>query len=196
MAKPNVISKEELVQSAQRCIVEKGFDKTTLKAVADSANVTQGTVFYHFKTKEQLFVEVVKHMCETSWKSMQEAAGTSPASTTAEMLSSAKERCGFDSFYHQLFFSSLAAGLQIDSIREQLSQLIGQENAHLTELLTARWQQSPIPGVSLEGWGILLNALIDGLAIQALLSQDFPTDRVYTELERLLLTLQERNRTE
>ncbi|GAA4865733.1 hypothetical protein GCM10023310_51570 [Paenibacillus vulneris] len=196
MAKPNVVSKEELVQSAQRCIVEKGFDKTTLKAVADNANVTQGTVFYHFKTKEQLFVEVVKHMCKASWKSMKEAAGTGPATTPAELLEAAKERCSYDSFYHQLFFSSLAAGLQNDSIREQLSQLIGQENAHLTELLSARWHQSPIPGISLDGWGILLNALIDGLAVQALLSKDFPADRIYTELEQLLLALQERNQTE
>ena len=40
MAKPNVISKQELLE-AQKCVAEKGMDKLTLKAVADQANVSQ-----------------------------------------------------------------------------------------------------------------------------------------------------------
>ncbi|MEC3639149.1 helix-turn-helix domain-containing protein [Bacillus halotolerans] len=32
----------------------------TLKSVAEQANVTQGTVYYHFRTKERWFV-----MCAT-----------------------------------------------------------------------------------------------------------------------------------
>ncbi|AEP86828.1 hypothetical protein [Bacillus spizizenii] len=38
MAKPNIISKEALIQSAKACIVENGLEKLTLKSVAKQAN--------------------------------------------------------------------------------------------------------------------------------------------------------------
>ena len=54
MAKPNVVNKEKLLKAAKEIIAEHGMEKLTLKAVAESAQVTQGTVYYHFKTKDQL----------------------------------------------------------------------------------------------------------------------------------------------
>ncbi|WP_095533075.1 TetR/AcrR family transcriptional regulator [Bacillus halotolerans] len=39
----------------------------TLKSVAEQANVTQGTVYYHFRTKKNLMLEVVRHVCDSSW---------------------------------------------------------------------------------------------------------------------------------
>ena len=57
MARPNVTSKETLIEAAKRRIAEHGLDKLTLKAVAEEAKVTQGTVYYHFRTKEQLVLK-------------------------------------------------------------------------------------------------------------------------------------------
>jgi len=189
MAKPNVISKEELLHSAQRCIVGKGLDKTTLKAVAEASHVSQGTVFYHFRTKEQLILEVVKQMCDASWQTTKAAAAEDDYIAAA--LNDAKERCGYDSSYHQLFFSSLAASFHNESIRGQLGRLVGQENEHVAGMLAERWGSSPVPGMSLEGWGMLINAMIDGLVVQALLSESFPKDAVFKELELLLRFLQQ-----
>ncbi|MEI0735987.1 hypothetical protein VQ056_03810 [Paenibacillus sp. JTLBN-2024] len=35
MAKPNVVSKQELIEAAKQCIVEQGLEKLTLKMVAE-----------------------------------------------------------------------------------------------------------------------------------------------------------------
>lgn len=70
MAKPNVISKRELLQHAKECLAENGMDKFTLRAVADASGVTQGTVYYHFKTKEQLLLDIVEDTCESSWSGL------------------------------------------------------------------------------------------------------------------------------
>lgn len=66
MAKPNVVNKEKLLQAAKEIIAEHGMEKLTLKAVAESAEVTQGTVYYHFKTKDQLLLEVTEAFCKAS----------------------------------------------------------------------------------------------------------------------------------
>ncbi|KIL42023.1 TetR family transcriptional regulator [Gordoniibacillus kamchatkensis] len=180
MAKPNVVTKPELLKAAQQCLAERGIEKTTLKAVAEQANVSQGTVFYHFRTKEQLMIELVQSLCDSSWQSLQKNHAR-----IEEALLSAQERCSYNSTYHRLFFASLAASLQSEPNRQQLGSMIRQENKHLTELLASRWGSSPVDLISLDHWGILMNALIDGLAVQALLDEEFPKEAVFDALRAL-----------
>ncbi|MEF3304352.1 TetR/AcrR family transcriptional regulator [Paenibacillus sp. GYB003] len=182
MAKPNVVTKEELLQAAQQCLAENGIEKTTLKAVADRANVSQGTVFYHFRTKEQLMIELVQSLCDSSWRKQGHGS-------LEEALQAARERCGYDSAYHRLFFASMAASLSFQPNRGRLGSMIRQENGQLTGMLASRWEASPVDGIPMEHWGVLMNALIDGLAVQALLDEAFPKDAIFDALQRLLAFL-------
>ncbi|PYI51347.1 TetR/AcrR family transcriptional regulator [Paenibacillus flagellatus] len=179
MAKPNVVTKDELLQAARHCVAEKGVEKTTLKAVAEQANVSQGTVFYHFRTKEQLMIELVQSLCDASWQSLQQRHGS-----LEEALQAAKDRCGYDSAYHRLFFATLAASLSFQPNRDRLGAMVRQENEHLTVMLASRWGSSPVAGIPTEHWGILMNAMIDGLAVQALLDEDFPKEAVFDSVRR------------
>ncbi|MFC3884432.1 TetR/AcrR family transcriptional regulator [Bacillus songklensis] len=187
MAKPGVVSKKELIQSAKKCIAEKGIDKLTLKAVAEGAKVTQGTVYYHFRTKEQLLLQIVEDVCQESWQNVQQ----SPTDQRLEKaLNGAKARCTKDAIYHSLFFSLVAAGLTQDKIRERIGKLLQEENEVLTNQLSESWKRSPIKGISFRDWGTLMNALIDGLALQALMNPDFSPERTYEAVEALVHYLQ------
>lgn len=175
MAKPNVISKSTLINSAKECIVENGIENFTLRSVADKAEVTQGTIYYHFRTKEQLLVEIVQGICESAWDELSKKDEI----IVKEALQSAKSRCTYDSFFHKLFFSLVAASFNNVKIREQLGQILSLENESLVKKITSAWTQSPINGVDNEAWGIIFNAIIDGIALQAILQKDFPIDKVY-----------------
>ncbi|MBO8171723.1 MAG: TetR/AcrR family transcriptional regulator [Bacillaceae bacterium] len=180
MAKPNIVQKNDLIQSAKACLVEKGIERFTLRAVAEMAGVTQGTVYYHFRTKEQLFLEVVKDICDRSWDDLTRTDDN----FIQEAIASAKSRCSYDSFYHKLFLTLIVSGFHHEQIREQLGEILMKENRVLTDHLSRLWrEESPVEGVSFETWGIMLNAIVDGLAIQALLSKDFPVEKTYEELE-------------
>lgn len=74
------------------------------------ANVTQGTVFYHFRTKEQLMFEIVRDLCRSSWESLKLIPETGHEKIRSA-LDSARSRCTPDSFYHQLFLSLVVSGL-------------------------------------------------------------------------------------
>ncbi|HWO97559.1 MAG TPA: TetR/AcrR family transcriptional regulator [Bacillus sp. (in: firmicutes)] len=181
MAKPNVIRKKDLIECAKECLVDKGIEKFTLRAVAETAGVTQGTVYYHFRTKEQLLLEIVQDICETSWNEISD----SNEFMIKQALDSAKSRCSLDSFFHKLFFTLVAASFNNEKIRDQLGDIILAENRALSGNLANLWSESPIDGVSLETWGIFFNSIVDGLALQALLQKDFPVDNIYKELEQL-----------
>ncbi|AUS09000.1 TetR family transcriptional regulator [Laceyella sacchari] len=186
MAKPNGISKQELIASAMRCIAENGIGKLSLKAVAEGAGVTQGTVYYHFKSKEQLLFQIVKEICETSWNELVNTEHSDLKQAVAQALHSARSRCDYESFYHQVLLSLVVTSFHHPTMREQLGTLFQKENDYLAQLLDRLGAEFLPPEVSPQTAGILFNALIDGLALQALLNRNFPADLVYSELESLL----------
>nr|WP_106782722.1 TetR/AcrR family transcriptional regulator [Lysinibacillus timonensis] len=183
MAKPNVVSNEELIKSAKACLVNNGIEKFTLRAVADLAGVTQGTIYYHFRTKDQLLLAIVQDICEKSWSEINRLEN---ADILSQAIQSAKSRCSYDSFYHKLFFTLVVSSFHNEQIRSQIGEITKSENNALINNLQKLWPKSPIDGVSVETWGILINAIVDGLAIQALVQKDFQVDKTYEELERLL----------
>lgn len=185
MAKPNVISKNDLIKSAKKCLVKNGIEKFTLRAVAETAGVTQGTVYYHFRTKEQLLLDIVKDICDSSWNELSKSDGN----IIKQAIESAKSRCSHDSFFHKLFLTLVVSGFHNNKIREQLEGIILKENKALAENLLKIWPSSPIKGISFDTWAIFLNAVVDGIALQALLSKNFPVEKTYAELEKLFIAL-------
>ncbi|WP_134683660.1 TetR/AcrR family transcriptional regulator [Brevibacillus migulae] len=183
MAKPNVVSKQDLIEAAKSCIAEHGMEKLTLKTVAEKANVTQGTVYYHFHTKNQLMLDVVKDVCQGSWNELSQTTAHDIDISVA--LQAAKERCGPDSFYHRLFLSLVVSGFTHQEIRQELGQLIAFENSMLSEKireLVGDGPDSRVMGISPETWAVIMNAIIDGLAVQSLVSSDFDRERTFAEL--------------
>ncbi|WP_166702347.1 TetR/AcrR family transcriptional regulator [Bacillus albus] len=180
MAKPNVVNKERLLEAAKVIIAEYGMEKLTLKAVAESAQVTQGTVYYHFKTKDQLLLEVTESFCKASWEQIGKDVQLEKA------LQSAESRCVKDSMYHHLFFQLVASGLQNDAMKDKIGGLLHYENQELKGVLHKKIGDTMTTQISTETLSILCNALIDGLALQALFNPSFSTDKVYGDLYMLL----------
>lgn len=194
MAKPNVVTKQDLIESAQRCIQEKGLDKLTFSAVAQGAGVTQGTVYYHFRTKEQLMLEIVQSVCDESWQSVRNfQTAQNLEETMIRALEGARDRCAYDSFYHTLFYSLAVHSLQNPSLRERLREMTERENSHVAAILEELPPASDGSGISLKNRAIMINALIDGLALQALLNPDFPAEEIYSELTAYVLKFMSRH---
>ncbi|WP_096189979.1 TetR/AcrR family transcriptional regulator [Evansella halocellulosilytica] len=191
MAKPNVISKKDLIQFAKESLVINGIERFTLRSVAETAGVTQGTIYYHFRTKDQLLLEIVHNVCEETWT---EISQQNNQHIISQAIHSAKSRCSHDSFFHKLFFTLIASSLNNDKIRSQLGEIIYKENKALSESLSKLWPESPLEGVTLETWGILMNAVVDGIALQALLQKDFPIEKTYKEVEQLFEGLSQLDR--
>lgn len=182
MAKSNVITKNDLIKYAKGCLATNGIEKFTLRSVAEVAGVTQGTIYYHFKTKEQLLLSIVQDISKNSWS---EISQKSNQYIISEAIASAKNRCSYDSYFHKLFSSLLVSSFNNEKMRMQLGDIISNESNVLTQNLSKFWPKSPIDGISLETWGILLTAMVDGLALQALLQKDFPVEKTYEEVEQL-----------
>ena len=50
--------KEKIFDAAVRCFNEKGYHETTIDTIAAKAKISKGGVYYHFKSKKDLFLEL------------------------------------------------------------------------------------------------------------------------------------------
>lgn len=63
-----------LLDAAQSLIEEGGYAAASVMAIADRAGVAAGTLYRHFTSKEDLFVEVFRSVCSREESAMRAAA--------------------------------------------------------------------------------------------------------------------------
>lgn len=54
--------KEVILQAASRLFSEKGFKETSVSEISELTGVAEGTIFYHFKSKEGLFLAILEEL--------------------------------------------------------------------------------------------------------------------------------------
>jgi AcrR family transcriptional regulator len=68
-------SRDEILQAAIRLFAGRGFHETSMSEVARVAHVSKALIFWHFKTKEELFMAVLSRLLEPYVIDFAEEAG-------------------------------------------------------------------------------------------------------------------------
>lgn len=90
-------TRERLLAAAQELIEEGGYAAASVVAIAERAGVASGTLYRHFESKEELFVELFRAVGSHEERAMRAAAeampaGSSEADRLAEVLATFAER--------------------------------------------------------------------------------------------------------
>jgi AcrR family transcriptional regulator len=72
-------TRERLLRAAQELIDEVGYGGASVVAIAERAGVAAGTLYRHFASKEELFVELFRSVCDREVRAMRAAAESMPA---------------------------------------------------------------------------------------------------------------------
>ncbi len=77
-----------ILAAADRLFAERGFDATTVDEIADAANVAKGTFYYHFSSKDELLVALIRDsMGQIATHALAAlAAGASPVQVLRDFL--------------------------------------------------------------------------------------------------------------
>ena len=65
---PEANRREELLHAAARLFVEKGFDATTTRDIAQAVGMRSGSPFYHFRSKQDLLKAAMADGLETGYR--------------------------------------------------------------------------------------------------------------------------------
>ena len=80
-------TRERLLKAAREVIEEGGYGAASVIAIAERAGVAAGTMYRHFGSKEELFVEVFRAVCDREVRAMRAAAaGMDDGATEVDRL--------------------------------------------------------------------------------------------------------------
>jgi AcrR family transcriptional regulator len=76
-------TRERLLVAARDVIEQGGYASASVVAISERAGVATGTLYRHFASKEELFVEVFRAVCAHEEQMVRDAAARMPSSTSA-----------------------------------------------------------------------------------------------------------------
>lgn len=71
--------KESIIDTATQLFMTRGYNGTSTREISKILNVTQPAIYHHFKTKEQLYVEVLTRHSESTFKTLDQISNDSPS---------------------------------------------------------------------------------------------------------------------
>lgn len=78
MTEPPVSRRDELLELAATMFAERGLRATTVRDIADSAGILSGSLYHHFKSKEQMVEEVLRDFLDWLFERYQQIIATEP----------------------------------------------------------------------------------------------------------------------
>ncbi len=160
--------RDQILDAAMACLHDKGFARTTMSDVAKQAAIGRGTVYWHFPSKDELFLAVVHRETEKVTAQLEPMlAMPMPAADKLELMITAtfEMYAGVPHLFRAFMSILTGAGDELEQRLEgELAEIYRQYNGVVSQLLEEGKAQgsvrpeldSPITAASIV---VLLDAL-------------------------------------
>lgn len=91
--------RQQIIDGLKAAMAEKGYEKASIQSIAKAAGLSPGLIHYHFKTKQEILVELTNQLSQTAkdrFASKVEDATTSTERLTAYVESALELGTGSD----------------------------------------------------------------------------------------------------
>jgi AcrR family transcriptional regulator len=180
-----------IIGAAKEILSRDGYEKASIREIANEAGVARGLLHYYFETKEELLVAVAQAAAQELGQRMaalrEKVAGPEMA---AAAFDAHRDRVGADPSWYRLRYDLFALALRKPAFRDEVAELLrGARQGIRAGLVRSNATRSEQQDEALAG---ILAACFDGLALQKLVDPEFDLDRAYEELRRLASVAVER----
>jgi AcrR family transcriptional regulator len=159
----------EIIRVAVELAAEKGVDSVTTQDMADAMQLTQGAIFRHFATKDDIWVAVMQWIRDRLMKVLDKAASgaSDPLDAVERMFFAHIAFIGKHPAIPRLLFSELLHKKN-SKLRQLIQEIISGYEAKIAGLLEAAKSQSLAAGdLDSKSAAVLYIGMIQGLVIQA-----------------------------
>jgi TetR/AcrR family transcriptional repressor of bet genes len=181
-------TKRAILAAARRVLREHGFEGLTIEAVANEANVSRTSIPYHFGSRAglvEILIDSLFHdFAVEIWKRRDQRAGEGSVDDFLEM---ARLEVA-DTEGQREFFELMVCALRENVLGARVADLFTgyrQINVELAGLSGATGAGSE-DGDASAALGGVLQAILDGLALQKAVDPDFDVEAAIAEVRRLL----------
>jgi AcrR family transcriptional regulator len=115
--KKKELTRSFILDAAAKLFAKKGYDATSIDDIVQSADLVKATFYYHFKSKEELVLELRKQSLMQDFASIHTAlaAGASPLKVLAELFAKDAAWTEQNPDMARVFFSQLFGGFLLSA---------------------------------------------------------------------------------
>lgn len=172
-------NREALIEGAKSCLLDKGFDRTSVRDIATAAGVSMAAIGYHFGSREKLLLEAIVGILD-EWGDLSgralvpdEGEELTPEQAYVRMWD---RNLRLVAEHPRMWLVSVDLFMQAmrnPELREGLSAAMGEGRRGLASILLGRPEEA-LGEDDERGLGMVQMALMSGVAIQALSRPDSP----------------------
>jgi AcrR family transcriptional regulator len=174
---PEAERREQILAAAYKVAAQEGLDGTTVIQVAAAANLSPGSVMFHFKTKRLLLRELLSWLVAstTVLKVGEDIARlASPHDQLVALLRQEMHRLSSEPLRMRLMFDFWCAGIRDVDVRETLRLEFDQYRNAFRSIADAVLRADPdqFRGVTPDGLAAVSVSFIKGCAVQSMIDPD------------------------
>lgn len=159
----------EIIRVTMELAADKGMDNVTTQDMADAMQLTQGSIFRHFATKDDIWIAVIEWIRDRLMKVLDKAASdaSDPLNAVERMFFAHITFIGKHPAIPRLMFSELQRKKN-GTMRRLMQELLSGYEAKISDLLEAAKTQSLVSGdLDSQSAAVLYIGMIQGLVMQS-----------------------------
>jgi AcrR family transcriptional regulator len=175
-------TRAKILTSAFTVLSREGYEKTSIKDIAEQAGVAQGLIHYYFKSKQLLVLAVLEFVCEKVEHGLEGEAGALEAfEHTKTMIRESRDS---NALYIELIGVSLHDSVIGPGVRDFIRSSRDGIEVQARQVLAER-ELDPRPARGIAGvvWAAIL-----GIMIQSLVDPEFDADEAVDTLAVMSLS--------
>jgi len=182
-------ARRRLLDAALEELREKGYEGTSLQAIASRAGLTKGAIYWSFRDKRDLFLALVEERLDAPARQLMAITESTPGrSATAPLISEGlAQLIREDSDLIVILFEQWALATRDPELRDRYAHRQDMLRDALARTLEARHENTGVPlTYPADRLASAILALGHGLAMSALVEPDAVPDELFGDVLQLL----------
>ena len=159
----------QIIQALYDCLSEKGHDSVTIKTIAMQAELPPGVIHYYFKSKDDIFIELIQHLQDHYQQMWDDALhiGTNEIMIDAA-ISFLAEKMVLEPRINRVLYNLVQLGFERENVRDAMRRIYRVYRKRLSETFF-----NNLPSDQRMQKSSLLLAVVEGLALQFVIEAGF-----------------------
>lgn len=161
------VKKNQILKSAHECFAKRGFDAVTMEEIAKDAGLSKGAVYWYFKSKDDLILELVKNWCKVGENTLYKMALECPLEELIYKYPNYVIHEMDLQHHYKLIFHLWSRSMENELVYKELREAIldGRKKT-VAFIKTAITKQLFKAETDADALALTIDALFDGLMIQ------------------------------
>ena len=169
------VRRKQIIDAAMRCISKQGYHGTRMDDIVAASGLSKGAIYWHFKSKEEIFLALLDDVEGAIFTSLDPAADLSPLDAIKAGCRGAITAIAALRPHGQTWTEFFTNPLS----RKRMSRSYKQSRDRLSALVEQGIDEGEIADCDPFGAAAAITAMIEGLILQAFLDRRFDLDQAF-----------------